>query len=226
MKNQIFIDWEKVNSLLPVVVQDVSTKEVLMLAYMDKEAYELSLDSGYAHYFSRTKNRIWKKGEQSGHVQLIKAVFLDCDNDTLLLQVEQEGVACHTGRASCFFQRVDTNEILGEANESKKYDVLDRLYHIIQERKSADTSSSYVASLLKKGQNSYLKKVVEESGEFCFAVKDNDKKEIVYEGADLLFHMMVALGDKNIHPEQLLNELSRRFGMSGIEEKNSRKDEK
>ena len=85
MKNQIFIDWEKVNSLLPVVVQDVSTKEVLMLAYMDKEAYELSLDSGYAHYFSRTKNRIWKKGEQRGHVKLIKAVCLDCDNDTLLL---------------------------------------------------------------------------------------------------------------------------------------------
>ena len=183
---------------------------------MDKEAYELSLKSGYAHYFSRTKNRIWKKGEQSGHVQLIKSIFLDCDNDTLLLQVEQEGVACHTGRTSCFFQKVDTNEILGQSNECEKYDVLDRLYHIVQERKSADASSSYVASLLKKGENGYLKKIVEESGEFCFAIKDNDKKEIVYEGADLLFHMLVALGDKNIHPEQLLNELSRRFGMSEI----------
>lgn len=219
------IDWEKVNGLLPVVVQEEQTNEVLMVAYMNKEAYELTLKTRFAHYFSRSKQRIWKKGESSGNVQKVKEVYLDCDDDTLLLTVEQVGgIACHTGRKSCFFKRIDKAEdekpILKDMSEV--YDVVDTLYHTILERKSADPKSSYVSKLLHGKENSMLKKVAEEASEFCFAVKDDDKDEIVYEAADLLFHSLVALGSKDISPELVKNELKRRFGTSGIEEKNSR----
>ncbi|MBF0985330.1 MAG: phosphoribosyl-AMP cyclohydrolase, partial [Campylobacter sp.] len=106
-RGKMKIDWEKTGGLLPVVVQDVASSEVLMLAYMDEEALNLSLETGFAHYFSRTKNRIWKKGEQSGNVQKIEDAYLDCDNDTLLIKVEQKGgTACHTGAKSCFFRKI------------------------------------------------------------------------------------------------------------------------
>jgi len=218
------VDWQKV-TLLPVVVQEQDSNEVLMLAYMNKEALKLTLQTKKAHYFSRTKQRIWQKGESSGNFQLVKDIFIDCDNDTLLLKIEQVGgVACHTGRKSCFFTKLESDEIVSKvkADATKNYSVLDKLYHELQERKNADPKTSYTASLLQKGENSYLKKIVEEAGEFCFAIKDNDKKEIVYEAADLVYHCLVPLVDKNIHPDQIKTELQRRFGLSGIEEKNSR----
>jgi phosphoribosyl-ATP pyrophosphohydrolase/phosphoribosyl-AMP cyclohydrolase len=219
------VDWEK-SDLIPVIAQDAESGEVLMLAYMNKEALQLSLESGLAHYFSRSKQRIWKKGESSGNIQKIKEAYIDCDNDTLLLKIEQVGgAACHTGRRSCFFTKLDTGEVVSEADaeQTASYGVIDKVYHVIQERKKADPQSSYVASLLHKGENSYLKKVVEEAGEFCFAVKDRDEKEIVYEAADLAFHVLVALGAKNIDPDRIKQELERRFGLSGIEEKKMRK---
>lgn len=220
------IDWTK-NTLIPVVAQDVVTNEVLMLAYMNKEAYELSLQTKIAHYFSRSKNRIWKKGESSGHTQIIKDMLLDCDQDTILLKVEQNDVACHTGNKTCFFDDILNSKNLSEVTSQEftsHYGIFDKLYHTLQLRKHADPNSSYVAKLLNQGENSYLKKVVEESGEFCFAIKDDNEKEIVYEAADLFFHVLVALCDKNIHPDKIEQELYRRFGLSGIEEKNSRKD--
>jgi phosphoribosyl-ATP pyrophosphohydrolase/phosphoribosyl-AMP cyclohydrolase len=227
MKNIVDkIDWDKSN-LIPVIAQDFETKEVLMLAYMDKEALSLSLSTKKAHYFSRSKQRIWMKGESSGNIQNIKDIMIDCDNDTLLIMIEQVGgAACHTGRKSCFFTKLESDEVLLEADESvvAHYSVIDQLYHVIQERKKADPQSSYVASLLHKGENAYLKKVVEEAGEFCFAVKDSDEEEIIYEAADLAFHTLVALGDKNINPDRIKQELARRFGLSGIEEKKSRSD--
>ena len=219
------VDWEK-SALIPVIAQDFQTKEVLMLAYMDKEALSLTLQTRKAHYFSRSKQRIWMKGETSGNIQNIKDIMIDCDNDTLLIMIEQVGgAACHTGRKSCFFTKLESDELTSEVDESVvvNYSIFDRLYHVIQERKKADPESSYVASLLHKGENAYLKKVVEEAGEFCFAVKDNDEKEMIYEAADLAFHTLVALGDKNINPDRIKQELARRFGLSGIEEKNSRK---
>ena len=219
------VDWEK-SSLIPVVAQDFQTKEVLMLAYMDKEALSLTLQTKKAHYFSRSKQRIWMKGETSGNIQNIKDIMIDCDNDTLLIMIEQVGgAACHTGRKSCFFTKLESDEVTSEVDESvvANYSVFDQLYHVIQERKKADPESSYVASLFHKGENAYLKKVVEEAGEFCFAVKDNDEKEMIYEAADLAFHTLVALGDKNINPDRVKQELARRFNLSGIEEKNSRK---
>jgi len=219
------VDWQK-SELLPVIVQEVGTNEVLMMAYMNKEALELSLSTKIAHYFSRSKQRIWKKGETSGHTQAISEFLLDCDNDTLLIKVEQIGVACHTGRKSCFFTNIETGDAVSEVevNSAAMYGVIDELYHIILERKNADPETSWTAKLFAKGENTILKKIVEEAGEFCFAVKDDDEDEIIYEAADMVYHTMVALGLKNISPDRVKQELARRFDMSGIAEKNSRKD--
>ena len=219
------VDWEKID-LLPVIVQDVANNEVLMMAYMNKEALELSLATKIAHYFSRSKQRIWKKGESSGHTQTIHSFNIDCDNDTLLIKVTQEGVACHTGRRSCFFTELESGDVTSEVevNTTSAYGVIDTLYHTIQERKYADPKTSWTAKLFSKGDNTILKKVVEESGEFCFAYKDNDESEMVYEAADLTYHMLVALAAKNISPDRIKQELARRFDMSGIAEKNSRED--
>ena len=234
------IDWQKVGGLLPVVVCDHATNEVLMLAYMNEEALNLSLSSHYAHYFSRTKNRIWKKGEESGNTQEIKSAFLDCDNDTLLLKVVQNGgAACHTGARSCFFNEINLEnlEISDQKSEVKKpsYGVIDELYHVIEDRKlNADPQTSYVASLFKKGENQILKKVGEEATELVMAAKElsfakqikqdeqKAKNDLIYEAADLCFHALVALSAYNIHPDAVKNELARRFGMNGIEEKRSR----
>ncbi|MDR0579474.1 MAG: phosphoribosyl-ATP diphosphatase, partial [Campylobacteraceae bacterium] len=153
----------------------------------------------------------------------VKEIFLDCDNDTLLLKVEQTGAACHTGNKTCFFKNI----LLPKSSQLKtadapNYGIIDKLYHTIQERKNANEELSYVAKLFKKGDNAFLKKVIEEAGEFTFAVKDKDEKEIIYEGADLIFHFLVALASKNIHFERIEQELARRSGISGIEEKKNR----
>ncbi|RXJ85126.1 bifunctional phosphoribosyl-AMP cyclohydrolase/phosphoribosyl-ATP diphosphatase HisIE [Arcobacter cloacae] len=220
------IDWVKMDNLIPVITQDATTNEVLMLAYMNKEALELTISTNYAHYFSRSRQRIWKKGESSNHLQEIVEILLDCDNDTILLKVNQEGVACHTGRKSCFFTNLTTNKTISEIqiDTSAAYGVIDTLYHTIQEKKNDDPTKSYTAKLLQGKENSMLKKIVEESGEFTFAIKDNNEEEIIYEAADVTYHMLVALASKNINPDRVKQELARRFGISGIEEKNSRKD--
>lgn len=217
------VDWAK-SELLPVIVQDETTNEVLMMAYMNQEALQLSLETKLAHYFSRTKQRIWKKGESSNHLQHISSFMIDCDNDTLLLKIKQDGVACHTGRKSCFFTELDSGEVTIEksVDTDAMYGVIDTLYHTILDRKSADPETSWTAKLLSKGDNEILKKVVEEAGEFSFAVKDKDEDEIIYECADLTYHVLVALGHMNISPDRVKQELARRFGMSGIAEKASR----
>lgn len=218
------IDWNK-NSLIPAIVQDLKSNKVLMLAYMNKEALELSLNTNIAHYFSRSKQRIWKKGESSGNIQNIKEIFIDCDNDTILLKVEQvNGIACHTGRESCFFRDLKNDNLIEDIKQDSSaiYGVVDTLYHTILERKSANPKTSYTASLFHKGENSILKKVVEEAGELTFAIKDNNSKEIIYEAADLLYHTLVALAYRDISPDRVKQEIARRFGLSGIDEKNSR----
>ena len=218
------IDWEKIDGLLPVIVQDSSTNEVLMMAYMNKEALELTLSTKFAHYYSRSKQRLWKKGESSNHTQEVQEILLDCDNDTLLIKIKQNGVACHTGRKSCFFTNLETGNCVSdvEIDTTSAYGVIDTLYHTILEKKHDDSTKSYTAKLLQGKQNSMLKKIVEEAGEFTFAVKDNDSEEIIYEGADLMYHCLVALASQNISPDRIKQELARRFGMSGIEEKNNR----
>ena len=218
------IDWEKVNNLIPVITQDYQTNEVLMLAYMNKDALELTFQTGFAHYFSRTKQRIWKKGESSNNTQEIKDILIDCDNDTILLKVAQIGVACHTGRKSCFYKSIlkDREILKKEINLDDKYSVIDKLFHTIEEKKNSNKRKSYTASLFAKGENSILKKIVEEAGEFTFAIKDNNEDEIIYECADLVYHSLVALSYSKINPDRVKQELQRRFGISGIEEKNSR----
>ncbi len=218
------VDFEKQNGMIPVITQDNETNEVLMLAYMNKEALELTLSTNYAHYYSRSKQRLWKKGESSNHTQEIISIMLDCDNDTLLLKVKQNGVACHTGRKSCFFTDVKTGNINSKVqiDTTSAYGVIDTLYHTIQDRKNDDPTKSYTAKLLHGKENSMLKKIVEEAGEFTFAVKDNDIEEMIYEGADLMYHCLVALASKNVSPDRIKQELTRRFGLSGIDEKNSR----
>jgi phosphoribosyl-ATP pyrophosphohydrolase/phosphoribosyl-AMP cyclohydrolase len=218
------IDFDKQGGLVPVIVQEHSTNEVLMLAYMNKEALELTLSTNLAHYFSRSKQRIWQKGESSGHIQKVKSCMVDCDNDTILLKVDQVGVACHTGRHNCFFTDIKTSQIISdvEVNLDNTYGVIDTLYHTIEQRKNSDPAKSYTAKLLNGKQNSMLKKIVEEAGEFTFAIKDDDTNEIIYEGADLVYHCLVALASKNISVDRIKQELARRFGLSGIDEKNSR----
>ncbi len=219
------IDWQK-HPLIPVVVQDARSKEVLMLAYMNEEALEKTKTTKIAHFYSRSRQKLWKKGESSGNIQKVEKILLDCDSDTLLLQVVPEGPACHTGRESCFFKDISSGESISEPiqNPDEIYDdVVDRLYHIIQEKKEADPEKSWTAKLFSKGDNTILKKVAEEAAEFCLAVKDRDKDQIIYECADLVYHTLVALASQDISPELVRQELKRRFGTSGIEEKKSRK---
>ncbi len=221
------IDFEKQGGMVPVITQDNETNEVLMLAYMNKEALELTLSTNFAHYFSRSRQRIWKKGESSDHTQEVVSISLDCDNDTILLKVKQKGVACHTGRKSCFFTDLRTGDITSdvEVDTTVAYGVIDTLYHTLLEKKNDDPKKSYTSKLLNGKQNSMLKKIVEEAGEFTFAVKDDNEEEIIYEAADLMYHCLVAMASKNISPDRVKQELARRFGMSGIEEKNSRKED-
>ncbi|RDU67704.1 bifunctional phosphoribosyl-AMP cyclohydrolase/phosphoribosyl-ATP pyrophosphatase [Helicobacter didelphidarum] len=237
------IAWDS-HGLIPCITQDYLTNKVLMLAYMNRESLSLSIETHIAHYFSRSKQRIWKKGETSGNIQEIQEISFDCDNDTMLLKVVQKGYACHTGETSCFFkvipiaQHILNNSIqsyrqynktnhLQNQNENitqslKMYGVLDTLYHILLDRKNADSNKSYTASLFAKGENTIAKKIIEEAGEFCFAFKDKNTCEIVYECADVFYHMFVALASMKIHPDRIYQELERRMGTSGVDEKKSR----
>jgi phosphoribosyl-AMP cyclohydrolase / phosphoribosyl-ATP pyrophosphohydrolase len=200
--------------LIPAIVQDVATGQVLMLAYMNREALEQTLSTGRAYYWSRSRDKLWQKGETSGHLQHVRDIRYDCDADTLLVIVEQEGVACHTGERSCFFRRLSerpmpTSLPMGEG-------LLHQLYEVVQERKHRGPQESYVASLLVRGQDQVLKKVIEEAAEVVMASKDGCPEAIVYEMADLWFHAIVALGWHNLPPHLVLEELQRRFGTSGL----------
>jgi phosphoribosyl-AMP cyclohydrolase / phosphoribosyl-ATP pyrophosphohydrolase len=200
--------------LIPAIVQDVATGRVLMLAYMNREALERTLATGRVHYWSRSRATLWQKGETSGHIQHLRDLRYDCDADTLLVIVEQEGVACHTGEPSCFFQRIsETSEpIQLPVSEG----LLQQIYAVVQERKRRAPPESYVASLMARGQDHLLKKIMEEAAEVLMASKDGRAEAVVYEMADLWFHTIVALGWHDISPQQVLQELHHRFGKSGL----------
>jgi len=219
------INWHK-NPLIPAVAQDYKTGEILMLAYMSKESYNLTLKTGYAHYFSRSRQRLWKKGESSNHTQEVKDILVDCDGDTIVLKIRQNGVACHTGRKSCFFTSVLNNKIVldKEINTDSIYGIIDTLYHTILERKNSKNSSnkSWTKKLLEE-KDLMLSKIREEADEFSYALDKESDKQVIYEGADLLYHALVGLGYRDIAPDRVKQELVRRFGTSGIEEKESRK---
>lgn len=218
------IDWQK-TPLIPAIAQDAETNEVLMLAYMNKEAYTLTLETGFAHYFSRSKQRIWKKGESSNHTQEIRDVLIDCDADTIILQIKQNGVACHTGRKSCFFTSVIQEKVIleKEVDTDAIYSVTDTLYHTIQERKNADDSQKSWTKKLLNDKELMLNKIREEAEEVCVAIDQESDEQVIYESADLLYHTLVGLGYRDISPDRIKQELARRFDKSGIEEKESRK---
>lgn len=182
------INWQKVNHLLPVIVQDFSTSEVLMLGYMNEEALRESIRQKKVVFFSRTKQRLWLKGEESGNFLHIVEMGLDCDKDTLLILAHPQGVTCHTGSISCF------------ENTSKKSDFvfLSRLEKLINSRKNADENSSYTAELFKKGTKRIAQKVGEEGVETALAACVKDKFELKNESADLLYHLAVLLADANL----------------------------
>lgn len=210
--------------LVPAIAQDYKTGEVLMMAYMDREAVEKTLSSGKAHYFSRSRNKLWLKGETSGHFQHIKGIYYDCDVDTILLKVEQVGAACHTGERSCFYREIETpfKNIETPRREVSGAPILDSVYEVILERKKNPGERSYVSSLFSKGTDSILKKIGEEASELLISGKGGKREEVVYEMADLWFHSLVLLGQMDIAPEEVYGELQRRFGTSGIEEKEGR----
>lgn len=218
------INWNK-NPLIPAIAQDHETNEVLMLAYMNEEAYTLTLSTGYAHYFSRSKQRIWKKGESSNHTQEVRDLLLDCDGDTIILKIHQNGVACHTGRKSCFFTSVMQDKIISdkEVDTDALYGVVDTLYHTILERKNATESSQSWTKKLLNDKALMLSKIREEADEVCVAIDKESDEQVIYESADLLYHTLVGLGHREISPDRVKQELGRRFGMSGIVEKEGRK---
>ena len=218
------LDWQK-NPIIPAIAQESKTNDILMLAYMNEEAYKLTLSTGYAHYFSRSKQRIWRKGESSGHTQKINDILLDCDADTLILKIEQKGVACHTGRKSCFFTSVIQDKVIldKEVNTDAIYGVVDTLYHTILERKNAPDSAKSWTKKLLNDKALLLSKIREEADEVCVAIDKERDKQVIYEAADLLYHTLAGLGLRDISPDRVKQELARRFDMSGIEEKESRK---
>jgi phosphoribosyl-ATP pyrophosphohydrolase/phosphoribosyl-AMP cyclohydrolase len=196
--------------LVPAVVQEADTGEVLMVAWMDRAALDATLATGQTHFWSRSRRTLWRKGETSGHVQHVQAVYADCDADTLLIQVHQEGVACHTGERTCFFTRLGQGA--NEVQEARAAaGMLERLERIVAARKTAPPSGSYVASLLARGEAAVCRKVGEEAVEVVTAALGGEgDRRVVEEVADLWFHTMVLLGARGIPFREVLQELSRR----------------
>ncbi|ARD85306.1 bifunctional phosphoribosyl-AMP cyclohydrolase/phosphoribosyl-ATP pyrophosphatase protein [Ferroplasma acidiphilum] len=194
----------KFEGLMPVVVQDSETKEVLTLAYMDEEAYRKSMETGLMHYYSRSKQRVRMKGEASGNIQEIKDVMIDCDNDSLLFMVKQKGAACHLGTKSCF-REIGTPVVVGNINYS--LEVLLELESLIAKTKNTPRKNSYTTELFESGEENIKKKVGEEAVESILA---QGKDRIVYETADLLYHLLVFLSYENIKLSDIMDELSKR----------------
>ena len=192
--------------LVPAIVQDYRTKEVLMLAYMNKESLDKTIKTGKTCFYSRSRKTLWEKGETSGHTQYVKSISVDCDNDTLLISVEQVGDACHTGEHTCFYRNLDGEKI----SFSRAKMILDDIYDIVTDRKENPKEGSYTNYLLDKGIDKILKKVGEESAETIIACKNNDKDEIALETSDLFYHLMVMLVDRGLEIDDVFTVLEGR----------------
>lgn len=202
------------DELIPVIAQDATSKEVLMLAYMNAEAYRKTVMTGKAHYYSRSRQKIWLKGEESGHFQSVQEIRYDCDHDTLLLLVEQIGGACHTGHKSCFYRSVEgmqTSEHVFDEKVAYKKDILTRLQELVSERKSKPVEGSYTNYLFEKGIDKILKKVGEESAEVIIASKNEGNEELVCEVSDLIYHLTVLLVEKKTNWDAIRKELTKRW---------------
>lgn len=189
------------DGLVPVIVQDAYTNEVLMLAYMNEESLAITKETKEMTYYSRSRQELWKKGETSGNLQFLKELRYDCDEDALLAKVEQVGVACHTGEASCFYR----TEVKGE---TIKDNILTELFHVIQDKK-ANPDGGYTTYLFEKGVDKILKKVGEETAEIIIASKNNNE-ETIYEIGDLFYHLLVLMVNQGIELSDIYKELASR----------------
>jgi phosphoribosyl-ATP pyrophosphohydrolase/phosphoribosyl-AMP cyclohydrolase len=218
------------NGLIPAIVQDVQSGDVLMLAYMNDEAVSRTVETGLTHFYSRSRRKLWQKGETSGHVQRVKEVLYDCDADCILIRAEQVVAACHTGHRSCFHNTLD-GDVKGEPvfDAEKVYsgaenrEIINRLYKVILDRKSNPDRDSYTSMLLSGGADMISGKITEEARELAQAAAGKDQRGTICEAADLVYHTLVLLAHAGVPIEQVKEELAKRFGTGGLEEKASRK---
>jgi len=194
------LDFTKLNGLIPAVIQDNTTNVVLMLGFMNEEAVAKTEETGQVTFFSRTKNRLWTKGEESGNFLNVVSIAADCDNDTLLIKVNPVGPVCHTGDDTCW----------GEDNEESDIQFLEYLQDFIDQRKQEMPEGSYTTSLFKKGTRTIAQKVGEEAVETIIGAMADDDENFLYEGADLLYHLIVLLSYKGYRIEDLARELKKR----------------
>ncbi len=212
------IAFEKQGGLVPAIIQDCVSGQVLMLAYMNKEALVKTIATGKTWFYSRSRQELWMKGESSGHVQLVQEILYDCDEDTLLIKAEQSGVACHTGHYSCFFINIDGQEVEEQVFDLKRiYEsaqsspaILYELYEIIKDRQVKMPEGSYTTYLFNKGLDKILKKVGEENAEVIIAAKNREKSEVIYETSDLLYHLLVLLVEQGVELGEIFAELKSR----------------
>lgn len=214
------LDWKKIKfdekGLIPAIVQEEKSGQVLMLAYMNRESLERTLSTGETWFYSRSRQELWHKGATSGYTQKVKQIFYDCDADTLLIQVEQKGKACHEGYYSCFHYRLNQDQTV-EVLEDKKEaggiflgKILEELYQIILDRRKTRPEKSYTTYLFNEGLDKILKKVGEEAAEVIIAAKNQSSSETVYETSDLLYHLLVLLVEQGVTLEDIAKELSSR----------------
>jgi phosphoribosyl-ATP pyrophosphohydrolase/phosphoribosyl-AMP cyclohydrolase len=209
--------------LMPAVVQDYQTKDVLMVAYVNEESLNLSLEKGETVFYSRSRQELWHKGATSGNTQEIKEIYYDCDQDTILFLVDPAGPACHTGENSCFYRKIaeetdaKAEEMMEMQQQAQKIEtefetekVVDFLYDLILSRKEEMPEGSYTTYLFEEGIDKILKKVGEESAEVIIASKNEPTDELIYESADLVYHMLVLLAERGITPDQIRAELKKR----------------
>jgi phosphoribosyl-AMP cyclohydrolase / phosphoribosyl-ATP pyrophosphohydrolase len=192
--------------LVPAVVQDATSGEVLMMAYMNRESLSKTIETGQTHFWSRSRQELWRKGETSGHTQALKSIAVDCDGDTLLVRVGQTGVACHTGNRSCFFREMkqSSESVAGFAQ------VVGELSRVIHDRKEKMPEGSYTTKLFSSGVDRILKKVGEEAGEVIIAAKNHNQGEIAWEVSDLFYHLLVLLEQEGVGLEEVARELENR----------------
>jgi len=194
------IDFEKMGGLVPAIIQDATTRNVLMLGFMNPEAYQKTMDTKLVTFWSRSRNCLWTKGETSGNYLHLVSIQSDCDNDTLLIKVNPDGPVCHKGTDTCW----------GDTNECNPVEFLSELQDFINKRKEEMPENSYTTSLFRKGINKIAQKVGEEAVETVIEAVGGTKEQLVYEGADLIYHLIVLLSAKGMRIETLANELAKR----------------
>jgi phosphoribosyl-ATP pyrophosphohydrolase/phosphoribosyl-AMP cyclohydrolase len=209
------------HGLIPVIAQDAETGEIRMMAYADQLAIEKTLETGLAHFFSRSRGELWLKGETSGNTLAVRSVWIDCDGDTLIYMVDPAGPSCHTGAETCFFRRLDAQGNLVDG-EGESAPTLLRLERTLEARRASDAGKSYTKSLLDAGAPKIDEKLREEAGELGQALVGESDARVASEAGDVIYHLLVGLVLRSVPLRSLLRELSKRFGQSGHEEKASR----